>query len=51
VEQGGCNGVRYLLAGGAWTRLESGIPLGRGKSPKTPQNLAGQVHAVLGGIH
>jgi hypothetical protein len=43
------NGVLYLLAGGRGLGLGAGFRWGVGKSPKTPQNPASQVQAVLGG--
>ena len=43
------NGLRYLLAGGRGLGWGAGFRSGVGKSPKTPQNPASQVHALLGG--
>ncbi|BCX03846.1 MAG: hypothetical protein KatS3mg053_1784 [Candidatus Roseilinea sp.] len=41
------NGLLYLLAGGRGLGLGAGFRWGVGKSPKTPQNPASQVQAVL----
>ena len=42
----------YLRWGGAWTRLENGIPLRCGNCLKTPQNPQRQVHPIkMAGYH